>query len=267
MSARARSSKRWALSWSSGTIDSPFSRSIPVLQRDSGAILGDKTRMPGLAQSPNAFIRPSPSGGSLGGLTASTADARRIVEAGGFDHVFIETVGVGQSEVAVASVCDIFVLLVAPGGGDELQGIKRGVMELADVIVVNKCDGDREVACRQTVLEYRSAINMGRRSSRAPMTSVLACSSFDSESVVAVWDHIQSRHEAMATSGFLDRRRSQQQLELLDTRVRLLADELARGNHPKRVEIQQDVLDGKRSTAGAAADLFAALIRAETAEL
>lgn len=236
----------------------------PSSTQGRGAILGDKTRMPTLAKSTNAFVRPSPSGGSLGGLTASTADAKRLLEAGGFNPVFVETVGVGQSEVAVASVCDIFVLLVAPGGGDELQGIKRGVMELADVVVVNKCDGSRDVEGRQTVLEYQSAINMGRRSDRPHRTAVLGCSSFDPASIDAVWAHVQQLHSELHSSGELVKKRSRQRLALLEKRVAMLIGELAHRPHPDRARIERQVLEGSRETASAAYELFSALIESAT---
>ena len=134
----------------------------PSSRRSGGSILGDKTRMERLARDPDAFIRPSPSGGALGGVARRTREAGLLCEAAGFDVVVVETVGVGQSEVAVADMVDCFVLLAAPGGGDELQGIKRGIMELADVVVVNKADGDLLPAARRAVADHRHAVHLLR---------------------------------------------------------------------------------------------------------
>ena len=134
----------------------------PSSRRSGGSIMGDKTRMERLARDPRAFIRPSPSGGTLGGVARRTREAALLCEAAGFDVVLVETVGVGQSETVVADMVDCFVLLAAPGGGDELQGIKRGIMELADVIVVNKADGDLEPAARRAVADYGYAVHLLR---------------------------------------------------------------------------------------------------------
>ena len=129
----------------------------PSSRRSGGSILGDKTRMTELAKEPDVFIRPSPGGTQLGGVARRTREAMLLCEAAGFDVVFVETIGVGQSEVAVADMVDLFLLLVPPGGGDELQGIKRGIMELADVVVVNKADGDLAAAAGRTAADYRNA--------------------------------------------------------------------------------------------------------------
>ena len=134
----------------------------PSSQRSGGSILGDKTRMPELACAEAAFIRPSPTRGTLGGVARRTREAMLATEAAGFDVVIVETVGVGQSETAVAEMVDLFLLLLAPGGGDELQGIKRGIMELADLIVVNKADGKLKDAAGRTAAEYQSALQLLR---------------------------------------------------------------------------------------------------------
>ena len=130
----------------------------PSSSRTGGSILGDKTRMAELSRHPDAFIRPSPGGTQLGGVARRTREAMLLCEAFGFDVVIVETIGVGQSEVAVADMVDLFLLLVAPGGGDELQGIKRGIMELADLVVVNKADGDLAAAAGRTVADYTNAL-------------------------------------------------------------------------------------------------------------
>src|SRR2546429_4171495 len=134
----------------------------PSSALSGGSILGDKTRMPRLAAAPEAFIRPSPAAGSLGGVTRRTREALLVCEAAGYDVVLVETVGVGQSEFAVASMVDFFLVLMLPGGGDELQGIKRGILELADGVAVNKADGDSRALAGRTVAEYQSAVHLLR---------------------------------------------------------------------------------------------------------
>src|SRR5580658_3054339 len=134
----------------------------PSSKRGGGALLGDKTRMPELAKSPNAFIRPSPSGNRLGGVARRTREAIVLAAAAGFDRVIVETVGVGQSETEIAEMVDLFVLLIAPGGGDELQGLKRGILELADLVVVTKADGDLAQAAQRAVADYAHALRLVR---------------------------------------------------------------------------------------------------------
>ncbi len=141
-----------------------------------GSILGDKTRMEQLARRPDAFVRPSPAGRALGGVARRTREAILLCEAAGFDIILVETVGVGQSETMVADMTDAFLLLLAPGGGDELQGIKRGIIELADVVAVNKTDGELESAARQTAADYRLALNVLRPRTQAWKVPVQACS-------------------------------------------------------------------------------------------
>src|ERR1700712_4418227 len=144
----------------------------PSSARSGGSILGDKTRMEQLSRRPEAFIRPSPSGGTLGGVARRTREALLGCEAGGFDVVLVETVGVGQSEVAVAGMVDLFMLLLGPGAGDELQGVKRGIVELADVLVVNKADGALADAARNTAADYAHALHLVRSSDASAMDRV-----------------------------------------------------------------------------------------------
>src|SRR5438105_7779016 len=134
----------------------------PSSKRSGGSILGDKTRMEELTRSPAAFVRPSPTGGTLGGVARRTREAMLLCEAAGFDVVLVETVGVGQSEVRVAAMVDLFLVLVAPGAGDELQGLKRGIMELADLVVVNKADGDLAATAARTAADYSAALHLMR---------------------------------------------------------------------------------------------------------
>ena len=182
----------------------------PSSQRTRGSILGDKTRMPGLASSPDAFIRPSPSGATLGGVARRTREAVTLCEAFGFDVVIIETVGAGQAEGAVADLVDVFVLLVGPGGGDDLQGIKRGIMELADLVVVTKADGDLAATARHTAADYRHALELLRPKEGADAAPVLACSALAGEGIPEVADAVARLHGEWADSGRLAELRSRQ---------------------------------------------------------
>jgi LAO/AO transport system kinase len=162
----------------------------PSSRRSGGSILGDKTRMAELSQEPDAFIRPSPGAGHLGGVARRTREAVLLCEAAGFDVVVVETIGVGQSEVAVADMVDVFALLVAPAGGDELQGIKRGIMELADLVIVNKADGDLAPAAGRTRADYANAVHLLRPKWRAWATEVHAVSALTGAGIAEVWDAI-----------------------------------------------------------------------------
>ncbi len=175
-----------------------------------GSILGDKTRMGDLARHPDVFIRPSPGAGQLGGVARRTRESILLCEAAGYDVVLVETIGVGQSEVAVADMVDAFVLLTSPGAGDELQGIKRGIMELVDVVVVNKADGELAAAANRAVGDYRSALALlvPRRKSWKP--EVIACSSLERTGIAEVWEAVERFRAAMEASGELAATRSQQ---------------------------------------------------------
>lgn len=187
----------------------------PSSARSGGSILGDKTRMPSLAIAPDAFIRPSPSGIGLGGITGSTAAAVALCEAAGFDLVLVETVGIGQSETAVAGVTDLFLLLHAPGGGDELQGIKRGVMELADRVAVTKADGDLHPAARRAAAELRSALHLMRPKPGRAQTPVDLVSAVERTGIAELINGLLEQHGDLAASGELTRLRdSQRQAQL-----------------------------------------------------
>lgn len=164
----------------------------PSSSRTGGSILGDKTRMASLSRDPNAFIRPTPAGRSLGGVARRTREAMSLVEAAGFDVIIVETVGVGQSEYAVADMVDMFLLLVAPGGGDELQGIKRGIMELADLLVVNKADGALENAAANAAADYRNALNLMRPRISWWRVEVLLASSLKGTGLAEIWRAAQT---------------------------------------------------------------------------
>jgi len=166
----------------------------PSSARSGGSILGDKTRMERLSRERNAFIRPSPSQTTLGGVARRTREAIALCEAAGFDVILVETVGVGQSETMVADMCDIFLLLLAPAGGDELQGVKRGIMEIADIILINKADGDLKPAAMRTVNDYSGALRLLRkRPQDAPgFPKVLPVSALTGEGIAQVWQEIET---------------------------------------------------------------------------
>jgi LAO/AO transport system kinase len=175
-----------------------------------GSILGDKTRMGELARSGDAFIRPSPSGGQLGGVARRTADAILLVEAAGFDIVIVETVGIGQSEVAVWGLVDLFLLLLAPAGGDALQGIKKGVVELADLLVVTKADGALAAAAAEALAEYRAALALLRPASPSWGRQALACSALTGAGLDELWGEVEAYRAAMQASGAWQGRRAEQ---------------------------------------------------------
>ncbi len=201
----------------------------PSSSRTGGSILGDKTRMAELSRHPGVFIRPSPGGTQLGGVARRTREAMLLCEAAGFDVVIVETIGVGQSEVAVADMVDLFCLLVAPGGGDELQGVKRGIMELADLVVVNKADGDLAAAAGRARSDYTNALHLVTPRWQAWTPPVLACSSIEGAGVAEVWTQVQRFHAAVRQDGELARARADQAVawmwsEVRDTLVDRLRD-------------------------------------------
>lgn len=172
-----------------------------------GSILGDKTRMERLAREPKAYIRPTPSGGTLGGVAHRTREAMLICEAAGFDAVIVETVGVGQSEVEVRSMVDLFAVLLQPGAGDELQGIKKGVLKLADVLVVNRADGEQRAAAERTRADHAHALALLQPGSAVWTPVVLCASARTGEGVDEFWRTVLAHREAVAKSGELERRR------------------------------------------------------------
>lgn len=184
----------------------------PSSARSGGSILGDKTRMERLSRDPLAFIRPSPARLELGGVARRTRDAVALCEASGFDIVLIETVGVGQSETVVAALCDVFLLLMAPAGGDELQGVKRGIMEMADLILVNKADGDLKPAAMRTCADYAGALRLLRHRPQDPDGFPLAMtvSAHQGAGLGTAWDHIQTLVQARKASGHWDSTRAEQ---------------------------------------------------------
>ena len=231
----------------------------PSSRRSGGSILGDKTRMIDLSNHPAAFIRPSPGSGHLGGVARRTREAMLLCEAAGFDVVLVETIGVGQSEVAVADMVDLFALLVAPGGGDELQGIKRGIMELADLVIVNKADGDLAPAAGRTRADYTGAVHLLRPKWEAWATEVLSCSAITGVGIADVWEAVERFGDALEASGELRQARATQATAWLWSEIGDTLLERFR-NDPDIARIlpgaEKDVADGRRTPTEAARSLL-----------
>ncbi|ATQ45032.1 methylmalonyl Co-A mutase-associated GTPase MeaB [Caulobacter mirabilis] len=199
----------------------------PSSSRTGGSILGDKTRMERLATDPNAYIRPSPSGGTLGGVARKTREAMLLCEAAGFDVIIVETVGVGQSETVVADMVDLFLALLIPGGGDELQGIKKGLIEIADMIVINKADSDPPRAER-SAREYRAALHILTPASPDWTPPVLTASGLNNEGLDRLWAQIERHREIMTANGDRAARRAAQNARWMWAMVRDRLDEAFR---------------------------------------
>lgn len=227
-----------------------------------GAILGDKTRMAELSRSAQAFIRPSPSGGGLGGVARRTREALLLCEAAGFDVVVVETMGVGQSEVAVRDMVDMFVLLLAPAGGDDLQGIKRGIVEIADLLVVNKADGALAAAAHATRAHYQSALDLLRPASPDWTPRVLAASALERSGIAEVWQAAEA-HRAAIGPGALATRRAEQAIAWMWSEV---TDSLAaRLRHAPAIakrlpNLESQVRAGTLAPTAAATKLLAAFL-------
>jgi LAO/AO transport system kinase len=230
----------------------------PSSTRTGGSILGDKTRMARLSVDPSAYIRPSPTSGTLGGVTKATREAMVVVEAGGFDAVLVETVGVGQSETAVADMVDTFLLLSLARTGDQLQGIKKGVLELADVIAVNKADGEHEPAARKAARELAGALRMLRSDSTPP--PVLTCSGLTGAGLDELWAQVLAHQESLDLPA--KRRLQQVQWTWTLVRDRLLAElRNAPGVAAIAADVEREVLAGTLTPALAADRLLTAFKR------
>ena len=184
----------------------------PTSSRTGGSILGDKTRMQELARDPSAFIRPSPTSGTLGGVARATRESMILCEAAGYDIILVETVGVGQSETTVAEMVDFFLALMLPGAGDELQGIKKGLLEIADMIVVNKADGSTKNAAERAASEYRRALHILKPVSLTWMPPAHTCSAISGNGLADIWKDIENHRELLKTSGEFDEKRKQQRV-------------------------------------------------------
>lgn len=226
----------------------------PSSQITGGSILGDKTRMSELAKDQNSFIRPSPSGKSLGGVASKTWESLLLCEAFGFDVIFIETVGVGQSETTVARLVDYFLLLMQPGGGDDLQGIKRGIMEIADLICVNKADGEQLNQARLAKQNYENAVNILRTGERP---KVLLCSAIKKTGLKEIWSEISSFYNK-EKSALEEKRARQLSLWIKDMVLEKIQDDLDSDNVMKIAmdENHQQVLKQKKNILQAVEDLY-----------
>jgi len=233
----------------------------PSSRLTKGSILGDKTRMTKLLREKNAFIRPSPSGGVLGGVTRKSRETIIVCEAGGFDVILVETVGVGQSEVAVRSMVDFVLLLMLAGAGDELQGIKKGVIELADAILINKADGDNKVRARVTQMEYTRALHYLTSATEGWTTQAYTCSSLTGEGISEIWTVIKEFRQKTTDLGvFASRRHSQ----LRDWLYAMVEENLRTRfyNHPGvssiLPQIEQAVMKGSMPVSAAVKELLKA---------
>jgi len=226
----------------------------PSSKRGGGSILGDKTRMEELSRHNAAFIRPSPAGATLGGVARRTREAMLLVEAAGFDSVIVETVGVGQSETAVADMVDMFIVLLLPAGGDDLQGIKRGVIELADLIVVNKADGDLKATAKRSATDYQHALRMLRSPTAGWTPEVMTCSALTGEGVTAIWDTIERFRKAVGAPGMARRRAEQARAWMWNEVGETLLAELRKHPEVKRLVggLEREVEAGKTTPAAAA---------------
>ena len=236
----------------------------PSSSRTGGSILGDKTRMPLLSRDPDAFIRPTPAGQSLGGVARRTREAMALVEAAGFDVTIVETVGVGQSEYAVADMVDMFLLLLAPGGGDELQGIKRGIMELADLLVVNKADGALVTAAGNAAADYRNALELIRPKTTGWRAEVLLVSALKRQGLAEVWQVVQRFEAALNVQGRRQTGRAEQARRWLWEEIQdelLAALKADPALAPLIAEREDQVGRGTITPSAAARDILAAFLR------
>jgi LAO/AO transport system kinase len=241
----------------------------PTSQRTGGSILGDKTRMEMLSRTDKAFIRPSPAGVTLGGVARRTREAMLVCEAAGFDVALIETVGIGQSETTVSEMTDVFLLLLSPAGGDELQGIKKGVVELADIILVNKADGDLVASASQAAASYRNALRMVKPRDSDWQTEVGTCSANTGEGIDEAWRLILEFKRVMTDNGAIAARRDDQVLSWMWKEVNESVVEALRRDPQVAARIpglEAAVRAGEITPTAAAEQLIAALLGKRSAE-
>ncbi|WP_299621875.1 methylmalonyl Co-A mutase-associated GTPase MeaB [uncultured Tateyamaria sp.] len=242
----------------------------PSSARSGGSILGDKTRMEMLSREPNAFIRPSPSQTHLGGVARRTREAVALCEGAGFDVVLIETVGVGQSETVVAQMADLFLLLLAPAGGDELQGVKRGIMEMADMILINKADGDLKPAATRTCADYAGALRLLRKRPQDPegFPKAMMVSALQEDGIEAAWADMQELAGWRRDAGFFDGTRADQARYWFeqDVRAALLAQLDEAGARAEMAELGAAVAQGTLDPSDAAARMLDHLAGAKGGE-
>lgn len=239
----------------------------PTSSRSGGSILGDKTRMAQLATDPNAYIRPSPTAGTLGGVAKKTRETMALCEAAGFDVIIVETVGVGQSEIAVADMVDMFVFLALPGAGDELQGIKKGILEIADIIAVNKSDGDNMKRANHAAAEYRSALHILTPPNAEWSPTVHAISGLKNTGLEELWSDVRRHRAELTASGtFFERRRSQSvrwMHDMVEDRLRAhwMGNEVVAQRLP---EIENAVREGQRTPSRAASEVLDLVLNTAT---
>ena len=211
----------------------------PSSTRTGGSILGDKTRMARLASDPHAFVRPSPTSGTLGGVAAKTRETMLLCEAAGYDVIMVETVGIGQSETAVADMTDFFLVLMLPGAGDELQGLKKGIVELADMVAVNKTDGDNIARAKQAAAEYRAAFNILQPHSASWSPPVITYSALTGKGIGDLWQQVIEHKQKMTTSGELAARRREQQVKWMWAMLEERLTAQLRGDASVRAKLRQ----------------------------
>jgi LAO/AO transport system kinase len=231
----------------------------PSSASSKGSILGDKTRMGELASDPNAFIRPSPSAGSLGGVARKTRESIILCEAAGFDHLFVETVGVGQSETTVHSMVDLFLLLMLAGAGDELQGIKRGIMEMADLLVINKADSGNEDRAKEAMQEYKRALHLLPPSKSGWEPKVSTCSSTERINIEGVWELVEEHQRSVRENGYFEENRREQARYWMHQAIEeALRDRFYRSEKMKPAigEMEERVMQGARSSYAGARELL-----------
>ena len=231
----------------------------PTSQRSGGSILGDKTRMDLLAVNPQAYIRPSPAGKSLGGVTKSTRETIILCEAAGFDTIFVETVGVGQSETAVHAMVDFFLLLMLAGAGDELQGIKRGIMEMADTIAITKADGSNINKAKAARAEYQNALHLYPPALSGWIPTVSTCSALQHTGLDTIWQTIAAYVKRTGSNGFFEQKRRNQNLQWMYETIRHSLEENFFAQQHVKAQlpgIAQAVKDGQKSAFAAAAELL-----------
>ena len=226
----------------------------PSSERTKGSILGDKTRMEKLSVHPKSFIRPSPSAGSLGGVARKTRETIILCESAGFDKIFVETVGVGQSETACHSMVDFFLLLQVAGTGDELQGIKRGIMEISDGIVINKCDGENVDRCHMAATNFRNALHFFPKPDSGWLPKVLCYSGFYGTGVKEVWDMIYEYIDFVKRNGYFQYRRNEQSKYWMYETI----NEQLRSNFYNNPDIQSHLLSSEQAVLGGMKTSFAA---------
>ena len=236
----------------------------PSSQKSRGSILGDKTRMEKLSHNPRAYIRPSATGLFLGGIAKSTRESMLLCEAAGYDVILIETVGVGQSETLVKGITDFFLLLMLAGAGDELQGIKKGIMEMADAIAVNKADGENLHATALAVSTYENALHLFPKSDSGFATEVLTCSALEEKGMEQIWELIQAYEKTTKENGYFDLNRQNQNLNWMHDRIRQSLEDRFYGNPEiikKLKSLERDVMEGKVLPDLAAEDLLRIFIQ------